>query len=375
MKKQRITFIITSLGIGGAEMMLLRLLKVLDTKKYEISVITLKSGGALEKEFEDLGIPLNSAEMNSVAGTIRGVSKVKRLLNKIQPDIVFCWMYHANLVGGLAAKRSGIKKIYWNIRNSGLKQMWKAPITSAVIKIGALLSGNIPDLIIINSNQARENHIRMGFEETKMRVIHNGIDPDIFQPDEEARRIIREELNTRSSELLIGMAARFHPQKDHKTFIEAASLIRNRIPESRFALCGKGLDDSNKELAGWITDFDLKGKVSLLGERRDMPQIMSAFDLLILSSAYGESFPNVLAEAMSCEVPCVATDVGGSAFIVGATGSIVPPKEPVALADAAVQLLSNNKLRKKLGKEARTRIKKEFSIEKISKDYEKLFII
>jgi glycosyltransferase involved in cell wall biosynthesis len=119
----------------------------------------------------------------------------------------------------------------------------------------------------------------------------------------------------------------------------------------------------------------LKEKVFLLGERLDMPQIMSAIDLLILSSAYGESFPNVLAEAMSCEVPSVATDVGGSAFIVGATGSIVPPKEPVALADAAVQLLSNNKLRKKLGKEARTRIKKEFSIEKISKDYEKLFII
>jgi glycosyltransferase involved in cell wall biosynthesis len=128
-----------------------------------------------------------------------------------------------------------------------LAQIWKAPITSVIIKIGALLSGNIPDLIII-TNQARENHIRMGFEETKMRVIHNGIDPDIFQPDEEARRIIREELITHSSELLIGMAARFHPQKDHRTFIEAASLIRNRISESRFVLC-EGMDASNKELS------------------------------------------------------------------------------------------------------------------------------
>ena len=202
--------------------MLLRLLKALDQKKYEISLVTLKSGGALEKEFEVLGIPLNSAEMNSAAGIVRGISKVKRILDRIQPDIVFCWMYHANLVGGWAAKRCGIKKIYWNIRNSGLKQMWKVPITSAVIKIGALLSGNIPDLIIVNSNQAKENHILMGYEGSKMRVIHNGIDTGEFKPDPEARHTIRKEVNALPSALLVGMAARFHPQKDHKTFLRGS---------------------------------------------------------------------------------------------------------------------------------------------------------
>ena len=196
MEKKKITFIITALGIGGAEMMLLRLLKALDQDKYEISLITLKSGGALEKEFLDLGIPLISAEMNSIGGTVRGFSKVKSVLNKIQPNIVFCWMYHANLIGGLAAKSCHVSKIYWNIRNSGLKQMWKSPITAAVIKIGALLSGRIPDLIIVNSHQAKENHIRMGYEKLKMQVIHNGIDTSVFQPDPEARRIIRKELNT-----------------------------------------------------------------------------------------------------------------------------------------------------------------------------------
>lgn len=354
-------------------MMLLRLLKVLDQKKYEISLITLKSGGALEKEFEDLEISLISADMNSVLGTVKGISRVKSILYKIQPDIVFCWMYHANLIGGLAAKGCGIKKIYWNIRNSGLKLMWKIPITSAVIKAGALLSGWIPDLIIVNSNPARDNHIRMGYEKTKMRVIHNGIDTNVFQPNPEARRIIRKELNALSSAALVGMAARFHPQKDHKTLMEAAYLINDKMPDVQFVLCGTGIDSSNKELAAWIKEFGLEKNISLLGERRDMPQIMGAMDLMMLSSAYGESFPNVIAEAMSCEIPCVATDVGDSALIIGETGSTVPPMNPQALAEAVVKLLTNDAKRINLGKKARMRIQKEFSIGMISEEYEELF--
>jgi len=373
MKKPKITFIITALGIGGAEMMLFRLLKVLDQKKYDISLITLKSGGALEKEFMDIGIPSLSAELNSAAGLFRGFSKIKRLLKNIQPDIVFCWMYHANLIGGLAAKHCGIKRIYWNIRNSGLKEIWKMPITSAIIEIGALLSGNIPDLIILNSNQARDNHIRIGYDEFKMRVLHNGINTDDFQPDTKARRFIRKELNVRSTVLLVGMTARFHPQKDHKTFLEAANLIVSKVPNVQFVLCGTNIDESNEKLAAWISEFSLEEKVLLLGERRDMPKVMGALDLLMLSSAYGESFPNVIAEAMSCEIPCVATDVGDSAFIIGDSGLIVPAENPHALGEAAVILLTNNAERIKLGKKARIRIQNVFSIETISKEYEKLF--
>ena len=373
MEKKKITFVITALGIGGAEMMLLRLLQAMDHEKYEISLITLKSGGALEKEFLEMRIPIFSAEMNSLRGTFKGFSRLKKILRKIKPQIVFCWMYHANLIGGLAAKSCHIKKIIWNIRNSGLRQLWQAPLTAVIIKLGALFSGLIPDLIIVNSDQARDNHIRMGYEESKMRVIHNGIDTSVFHPDPEARCSIRKELNIQSSALLVGMAARYHPQKDHKNFMEAAILIKNKFPNVKFALCGTGIDNSNKELAAWITEFGLEGYVSLLGERRDMPRIMPAMDLLILSSAYGESFPNVLAEAMSCGVPCATTDVGGSAFIVGDTGLIVPPGIPAALADAAVILLTDDNLRISLGKEARIRIKKEFSIETISKNYETLF--
>ncbi len=375
MDKKKISFIITALGIGGAEMMLLRLLQALNKDKYEISLISLKSGGALEKEFLDLGIPIFSAEMNSLVGTIRGISKVRRLLDKIKPDIAFCWMYHANLVGGLAAKRSGIKNIYWNIRNSGLKEMWKYPLTSAVIKIGAFYSDCIPDLIIVNSHQAMQNHIRMGYSGSKMHVVYNGIDTKLFQPDADTRYMVRKELKIKPSTLLIGMAARFHPQKDHRNFIEAASLINNKMPNIQFVLCGTNIDNSNEKLAAWVLEFGLEEKVLLLGERRDMPRVMGAMDLMVLSSAYGESFPNVIAEAMSCGVPCVATGVGGSAFIIGNTGLIIPPGNSEALADAALKLLTNDATRMMMGKKARIRIQREFSIGTISKEYEKFFTI
>lgn len=360
------------MGIGGAEMMLLRLLKALNREKYEISLITLKSGGALEKDFLDLGIPLFSAEMNSIAGTIKGYLKLKRIIGKVQPQIVFCWMYHANLIGGLAAKNCGINEIYWNIRNSGLKQFWKAPITAVVVRLGAHFSRTVPQMIIVNSEQARNNHIQMGYEEKKMHIILNGIDTDVFKPDPIARDIIRNELNISPSIRLIGMAARFHPQKDHKTFMEAANFIKSRMPVIKFALCGTGIDNSNKKLAAWIKEFDLIDYVLLLGERRDMPQLMSALDLMMLSSAYGESFPNVIAEAMSCEVPCVATDVGGSRSIIGNSGFIVPPENSHALADTAIKLLTEKGLRNKFGTAARKRIIKEFSIGKASAEYESL---
>ena len=127
-----------------------------------------------------------------------------------------------------------------------------------------------------------------------------------------------------------------------------------------------------KELAAWITEFGLEENVSLLGERRDMPQVLSAMDLLLLSSAYGESFPNVIAEAMSCGVPCVATDVGDSALIIGDTGMVVTPGKPSELAEAAINLLSNNDLRIRSGQNARSKIIGEFSIRKITAEYENL---
>jgi glycosyltransferase involved in cell wall biosynthesis len=374
MQKKKISFIITSLGIGGAEMMLLRLLKVFDREKFEISLISLKSGGALEKDFLDLGIPFFSAEMNSIMGTINGYLKLRRIIGEVQPQIVFCWMYHANLIGGLAARRCGVKEIYWNIRNSGLKQFWKAPITAVVVRLGAHFSKTIPEKIIINSDQARINHIQMGYEEIKLQVIFNGIDTNLFKPDPSVRDNLRNELNCLPSTLLVGMAARFHPQKDHRTFIEAANYIKHSIPEIKFVLCGKGIDNSNNELTAWIKEFDLKSNVVLLGERRDMPQLLNALDLLILSSAYGESFPNVIAEAMSCTVPCVATDVGGSSNIVGNAGFIVPPGNSRALANAAINMLTKKRLRNKFGAAARKRIINEFSIEKISAEYENLFL-
>lgn len=370
--KIKVDFVITALGIGGAEMMLVRLLRNLDRSRYDLRVITLKSSGFLEQNVRSLGIPLGSAGMDSVARAFGGMIRLRGLFLERRPDLVFCWMYHANLIGGLAAKTSGVPHVFWNVRNSGLKLSWKNLPTLIIIRLGSFFSRFIPEVIVMNSNAAGENHIRMGYAKKKIRVIPNGLDTQEFKPDKAAGIRTRAELHFSESDLLVGMAARFHPQKDYPNLLKAARIVVDHNPRVKFVLCGQGIDESNTHLKEWILADSLENNVILLGKRRDMPQLMNAWDLAVLSSAYGESFPNVVAEAMSCEVPCVVTDVGDSALIVSDTGLVVPPGDPGALAHAILDLLSDQNLRKEMGKRARKRVINNFSIKKTTEDYEQV---
>jgi glycosyltransferase involved in cell wall biosynthesis len=223
----------------------------------------------------------------------------------------------------------------------------------------------------VNSETARSNHIRMGYSDENIQVIYNGIDVSEFKPNKDAREKIRRELEIDEDELLVGMAARFNPQKDHLNFIRAARIINDRNPDVRFILCGRGVDGNNKQITTWIDENGLKDKISLLGEKRNLASLYNAWDINVLSSC-GESFPNVIAEAMSCGVPCAATDVGDSAMIIGDTGMVVPPGDSASLAGAVLKLLKNEKLRQSLGKKARERIIDLFSLQNISEQYEKL---
>jgi glycosyltransferase involved in cell wall biosynthesis len=203
-------------------------------------------------------------------------------------------------------------------------------------------------------------------------VIYNGIDVSEFKPNKDARENLRAELGIKKVEIVVGMAARFNPQKDHQNFIQAAKIINDRYLNVRFVLCGRGVDGNNKEITTWIDESGLKDKISLLGERRDLSRLYNAWDINVLSSC-GESFPNAVAEAMSCGIPCAATDVGDSALIIGDTGLVVPPRDAASLAGAVLKLLKDEKLRQRLGKKARKRIIDLFSLKNISEQYEKLF--
>jgi glycosyltransferase involved in cell wall biosynthesis len=205
-------------------------------------------------------------------------------------------------------------------------------------------------------------------------VIPNGFDLLVLRPDRSARDNLRKELAIPADAPLVGMLARFHPMKDHSTFVKAAALLRERLANAHFLLAGEGVDDTNAELIGQLASLGLVACTRLIGVRTDVTRVISSLDLFTLTSCSGEGFPNVLGEAMACEVPCVATRVGDSAYVLGDTGCIVSPRDPQALADAwALILESSNERIRAMGRAARARVEAMFSIGAVATQYIALY--
>ena len=368
--KLRLTFIVTSLGLGGAEKMLLQLLRSLNRNDYDRHVITLQSEGVLEKNVNRMGISLMSAHMNNREINIRGFFRLLRFLRTTHPHLVVCWMYHANLLGGLVARMLGVP-VVWSIRHDRLDPTLLKPRTIQIARLGAWLSKFIPRTIVFCAESSKQEHIRIGYDAKKSVVIPNGVDTNTFIPNMDARQLIRKELGIPYDALVIGHVGRFDPTKDHRTFISASKKLSSQ-EKVCFVLCGKDVDWENKILVDWIDQAGIKERTFLLGQRKDMPNIYATLDLFI-SSSVSESFPNVVGEAMSCGVPCAVTDVGDSSRIVGETGLVVPPGDPKALAEAAEIFLSNKDLRTNWGGKARSRIMENYSLHQFVKKYEELF--
>lgn len=368
-----IAHVITGLRQNGAETMLLKLLQQTDRTEFSVRVFTLLSPpGPLAERIEALGIPVEALGISRGVPNPIAVWRLAAMLRDMRPDLVQTWMYHADLVGGLAAKLASIRlPVLWNIRQSTFDPNHSRRRTIGVARICATLSGRLPYKIICCSDAARRVHVAMGYDESKMQVIPNGFDPVAFRPDPEARIALRAELGLPTDATLIGVVARFDPQKDHRTFVAAATRLHARLPNVHFVLCGSGADRANAELMAWIDAAGLSGMCHLLGERSDVSRLTAALDLATLSSAFGEGFPNVLGEAMACEVPCVATDVGDSAHVISDTGRVVPARDPDALADAWGELLTAGaSALHTLGQRARRRIVDHFSIARVTQTYE-----
>jgi glycosyltransferase involved in cell wall biosynthesis len=362
-----IAFIITGLNVGGAETTLYKLLERLDRRRFRPYVISLTGNGDLTPKFEALGFPIRAINLRNPFNFFALIIALRR----IKPDIVHTWMYHADLIGAIAARFASAKKIAWCIRNSNLDKDKTKLSTRLVVKLCATLSKRLPKTIISCSAAAATIHEELGYDRSKTRVIPNGFDLSVFKPDIAARAKIRKELALDDQTPLIGLIARYDPQKNHIGFIEAAALIAKRVSRTRFVLVGKGIDGANETLAEAIAAKNLTDKFSLIGAREDIPAICAALDVLVSFSSYGEAFPNVLGEAMACGVPCAATDAGDSAYIVGDTGKIVEIGDARALADAVLEIFAlSKKDRRVLSQRARDRIEKNFEIGDMVKRYE-----
>ena len=370
----KLAMVITGLSSGGAETMLLKVLERLDRRRFSPHVISLTTKGEIGARVEALGVPVECLGMRSGHFSPMKFLRLVRRLRKLHPDAVHTWMYHADLLGGSAARLAGVRAVGWAIRHSDFSPSHSKRSTVWVMKACAVLSRRIPRRILCCSERAKDIHVSAGYEERKFVVIPNGFDLTRFHPDTDARVSVRAELGLSEDTPLVGLIARFDPQKNHAGFFEAAARTYRSRPDAHFLLAGAGVLGNNPDLRRVIQQAGVDGNTHLLGRREDIPRLMAALDVLVSSSSFGEAFPNVLGEAMACGVPCVVTDVGDSAEIVGATGRVAAPGDMAALAHEIVEVLGlSDKERRALGARARERVQARYDIESVVRQYEEFY--
>jgi glycosyltransferase involved in cell wall biosynthesis len=355
-------------------MMLYKLLSRLGRERFDPVVVSLRERGTLGDRIESLGTPVYTIDMKPGIPTLASIWRLIRTARQLKPDLIQGWMYHGNLAAQLASITAPQPiPVIWNIRQSLHSLDSEKVGTAAVIKLLAKLS-SYPAQILYNSKTSAIHHEELGYKVDKTKIIPNGFDTDLFAPSTAARSSLRTELNLVENVFLIGLMGRYHPQKDHANFLQAAAILLQTRPDVHFVLAGTGITRENIALQDVIKTLGLTKRIHLLGERDDMARLTAALDIASSSSSYGEAFPNVIGEAMSCGIPCVVTDVGDSAWIVGDTGRVVPARDPQALADAWKELIDRGSMdREMLGKQARTRIIEYFSLDPVVAHYEALY--
>ena len=367
----KILHIITGLGSGGAESNLYKI--CINDKINQHYVISLMDMGIYGKLLKKKNINVKYLDLKNNFFSIIKILKLIALIKKINPDIIQTWMYHADLIGSLAGVIIGNKKIVWNIRHSDFDN--SKLLTIFLVKILGLLSWLIPNKIIVCSKKAIEIHCKIGYSKKKMIYVPNGYDLNVYKYIQPKYHTIRKKFKIKSKVPLIGTVARYHPQKDHKLLLNTLSVLKKKKIDFFCILAGPNINTKNKALTSIIHKLGLLKNIKLLDNVKNISKIMSEIDIHILASSHGEGFPNVVAEAMACRSPCIVTNVGDSSIIVGKTGWVVPPKNVKKLANVTLKAIKEIKTKKwkKRSYNARLRIKNNFNIYKMVKNYNRIW--
>lgn len=363
--------IIADLNVGGAENMLKRLIESDSATISGTVVVSLTSLGLIGESLRARGVCVHTLGMSSFVHAPIVVWRLIRLIRQYRPATVQTWMYHADFLGGLAARLAGSCSIVWNIRCTAIPQ-GTLSVTFWLIRLCAICSHFIPDRIICCANSAKVAHIKLRYASHKMTVIPNGYNFSENGLNVNARTQIRQELGFGVGDIVIGVVGRFDPLKDFHNFVTSSYIVAKR-GDVKFLMVGRGNEWSNATLLNWIESAGLVKSFYLVGQQTDVTDYLSAMDIFCLSSV-NEAFPNVVVEAMAIGLPCVVTQAGDAAEILGDDDFVVPVRDSVSLADALLRMCDlKPAARKILGEKNAEKVRKEYQIKKIRRKYEAVY--
>lgn len=363
----KVLHLINGLCAAGAEVMLFNLARKLKERGVEQSLVTLLPGGSLEERFIAEGLEPRDVGMKQGVPSVGALLRLRSEIRTSGADVVLAWLYHSCWAASLAAP-SGVP-VVWGIHHTLTKLSEEKRLTRLLIQGGAWLSRRVAGYVYVSQLSA-DQHFEVGYPRTNAAVIPNGFDLEGLSPSEKIRHDVRRELGVVESATVFGSAARYHPNKNHVGLVEAFGAVAQEREDAVLLLAGRGVDSANRELAEAVAASGAASKIRLLGERTDMARLMNGMDFYVSASRWSESFPLVLGEAMATKVPCIATDLGDCAYIVGDIGRVIEADRPEALKNALAWALNLGvDDRKRLGELARRRVGEKFGLDPVADRY------
>lgn len=363
----KICYLITDLNIGGAQMMLYRLTKNLDKIGFSPTIISILPFGPLAGRIKAEGIEVYSLNMKSKFD-IRVIWRLFKLLKQVKPDILHTHLFHANLLGRVLGKFAGVPIIISSIRNT----VFGGKMRENLIRFTDGCAMKTTAICKAASNRMIKQRI---VPEGKMQTVYNGLEQGEYNLkfSDEERKKVRKEIGITDNRFFLLAVGRLEEQKGYPVLLKAMQYLKNKNYSCQLAIAGKG--SMERELKKLIRGFKIEDDVKFLGIRDDVPELMAAADLFVLSSLW-EGLPGVIIEAMASSLPVVSTAVGGAPELVldQKTGFLVSPDDPEALADAVTKMIElSREEREAMGEAGQEIIKAEFTVGKMVDNYTNLY--
>lgn len=362
----RIVYLLTSLGVGGAEKQALAVAERMAKRGHTVAVLVLMP--RLPEEWPTAIRTLHLDVRKTPASILKGLKRGRDFLREFRPDLVHSHSFHANIFARLLRLTSPNFVVLSTVHNVYEGGWWRM--------VAYRLTDSLSRRTVAVSQAAAERFIRLkAVPPDKCSVVLNGIDVDGFAPDCNRRACMRVEMEIAagSAELVWLAVGRLAPAKDYPNLLRAFAAVRTQRPAARLWVAGDARGDERTLLESLAKELRIDGAVRWLGLRRDMPSLLDAADAFVSSSAW-EGMPLAAGEAMSMEKPVVATDVGGVRELIGDAGVVVPAKNSQALAEAMLTTMQESREALALrGRAARERVLRQFSMDATADTWEALY--